>query len=91
VTHFGYAPTQDIPRFLPARGTTAAVSVTPGTVRPGALVTYSGTSFKDHGHWILDGPCPCGCGGLKLRRREADGLHGLVHVSPGSVTRGFQS
>jgi hypothetical protein len=90
VTHFGFAPTQDIPLLSSARRTTAPVPVTPATIRPGTLVTYSGTFPGAAGNWISDGPCPCSCGGLKLWRREADGLHGLVHVSPGNVTRGFR-
>lgn len=84
--HPAYALTQDIPQVAAARRTTAPVPAAPGTVSPGTLVTYSGTSFRNHGHWIADGPCPCSCGGLRLWRREADGLHRLVHVSPGSVT-----
>ncbi|HMG63715.1 MAG TPA: hypothetical protein VK599_12265 [Streptosporangiaceae bacterium] len=89
MTSLGYAPTEtmtSIPVTRPAVApVTAAAFALPGTVRPGTLVTYAGSSAKDHGFWILEGPCPCGCGGLKLWRQERDGLHGLVHVSARSV------
>jgi hypothetical protein len=84
--HFGYAPTQTIKQVPDLRRATAPAAVIPRAMRRGTLLTYSGTSFKDHGGWILDGPCACGCGGLQIWRRERDGLHRLVHVSPGSVT-----
>lgn len=86
--HPGYAPTQDIGQVPVFRRATASAAAVPATMRPGTLVAYSGSSLKDHGNWILDGPCACGCGGLQIWRREADGLHRLVHVSPGSVTPG---
>lgn len=86
MTHPGYAPTHDMPRLRTARPVTAPGLAVPSTIRPGTLVAYHGRSLKDHGHWILDGWCACGCGGLQIWRREADGLHRLVHVSPGSVT-----
>jgi len=85
--HFSYAPTQTIQQVPAGPRPTAPAPVAPGTVRQGTRVTYSGTSFKDHGHWTCDGPGPCGCPGLRLWRLEADGLHRLVHVSPASVTR----
>jgi hypothetical protein len=85
----GYAPTQDIPRVRTARPVTAPSLAVPSSVRPGTLVEYHGTSFKDHGNWVFDGPCPCRCGGLRLWRRERDGLHRLVHVSAASVSRRY--
>ena len=91
MTHPGYADTQTIRRVAVAHPATAAAFALPGTMRPGTLVTYSGSSAKDHGHWILDGPCACGCGGLQVWRREPDGLHRLVHVSAASVTAGYRS
>jgi hypothetical protein len=86
--HFGYAPTQTIQQVPAVRRPTAAAAVVPGTVRQGTWVTYSGSILRNHGPWNCDGPCPCGCGGLSLRRQERDGVHRLAHVSPGSVTRG---
>lgn len=83
--HPGYAPTHDMPRLRTARTVTAPAPAIPGTMRQGTLVTYSGSSLKDHGNWILDGPCACGCGGLQIWRQERDGLHRLVHVSQFSV------
>jgi len=93
VTHPGYAPTETMTRVPVTRRptATAAAFAVPGTVRPGTLVTYAGSLAKDHGFWILEGPCPCDCGGFKLWRQERDGLHGLVHVSARNVTRGFRS
>lgn len=88
MTHFGYAPTIDIPRLASAPQTTASVPVTPGTVSSGTPVTYFGSSLKDHGQWTCDGECPCGCPGLRLWRQERDGLHRLVHVSAANVSRG---
>jgi len=88
--HFGYAPTQTIQQVPDLRRPTAPASVAPGTIRQGTQVTYSGTIRRNHGHWTCDGPCPCGCPGLRLWRLEADGLHRLVHVSPGSVTTEFR-
>lgn len=90
MTHPGYAPTQDIPQVPVLHRATAAAVAVPATIGPGTPVTYLGSSLKDHGCWISDGPCPCGCGGLRLWRREADGLHRLVHVSAASVTRGVR-
>lgn len=87
--HLGYAPTETMTRVpassRPAALVTAAAFALPGTVRPGTLVTYAGSLAKDHGFWILEGPCPCDCGGFKLWRQERDGLHGLVHVSARNV------
>lgn len=86
--HFGYAPTQTITRAPVTHPATAPALAVPSAVRPGTLVTYAGSRIEDHGSWIYGGPCPCGCSGLKLWRRKADGLHQLVHVSVFSVARG---
>jgi hypothetical protein len=59
----------------------------PGTFGPGTPVVYFGSSLKDHGRWIVDGPCFCGCGKVQMWREEADGWHRLVHVSLRSVQR----
>lgn len=89
MTSSGYAPTETMTSIpvtsTPAAPVTAEAFALPGTVRPGTLVTYLGSSVKDHGYWILNGPCPCDCGGMKLWRQRRDGLHQLVHVSPASV------
>lgn len=90
MTHPGYAPTHDMPRLRTAHPVTAPAFAVPSTVRQGALVSYSGRSRKDHGWWIVDGWCACGCGGLQIWRCELDGLHRLVHVSLSSVTWGYR-
>lgn len=84
--HLGFAPTQTMRRANVTRTATAPDPVIPGTMRQGTLVTYFGSSEKDHGNWILDGPCACGCGGHQIWRQMRDGLHRLVHVSPASVS-----
>jgi hypothetical protein len=89
MTGLGFAPTQDMPQLRISKPVTAPAFAIPAEIRPGALVAYHGTSFKDHGNWIFDGACRCGCGGLKLWRKELDGLHRLVHVSLSSVTARF--
>lgn len=91
--HLGYAPTIDIPRIpadlrVPPR-TTAPGPAVAAPVRPGTLVAYNGTYPGAGGNWITDGPCPCRCGNLRLWRREADGLHQLVHVSALNVAKRF--
>ena len=86
MTSLGFAPTQTMRRASITRTATAPAPAIPGTMRQGTLVAYFGSSLKDHGHWILDGPCACGCGGLQIWRQERDGLHRLVHVSPASVS-----
>ena len=91
MTHPGYADTQTIRRVAAAHPVTAPAAALSDTMSPGTLVAYFGSSLKDHGHWILDGPCACRCGGLQIWRRELDGLHRLVHVSAASVTRGYRS
>jgi hypothetical protein len=86
MTSLGYADTQAVHRIAPGRPATAPAFAVPGTMRQGTLVTYFGSSLKDHGNWILDGPCACGCGNFQIWRQERDGLHRLVHVSPASVS-----
>jgi hypothetical protein len=84
--NLGFAPTQTILRVSGTRTATAPGPAIPGTMHQGTLVTYFGSSLKDHGNWILDGPCACACGGRQIWRRERGGLHRLVHVSPASVS-----
>jgi hypothetical protein len=86
--HPGYAPTHSMATasLVTRRASTAPASAVPGTMRPGTLVTYFGSSEKDHGDWVLDGPCFCGCGGFQIWRQEHDGAHRLVHVSQASVS-----
>ena len=91
MTNIGFADTQTMRRAPVAHPVTAASLAVPSAIRPGTLVAYTGSSLKNHGHWILDGPCACGCGGLQIWRRELDGLHRLVHVSAASVAAGYRS
>lgn len=93
MTSIGFAPTQDIPRMRAARPAphpvTAPAFAVVSDIRLGAVVDYHGSSVKNRGWWIADGPCRCGCGGLRLWRRRLDGLHRLVHVNRASVTVRF--
>jgi hypothetical protein len=88
--NLGFAPTQTMHRANVTHPVTAPAFAVPGTMHPGTLVGYHGRSLKDHGWWILDGSCFCGCGGLQIWRQMLDGLHRLVHVSLGSVTWGYR-